>query len=469
MPLTDRLLLGPGPSNPYPEAVAALGRPMLGHLDPEFLAILDETMARLRTVFRTDERADVPDQRHRLGRHGGVLRQPGRAGRHRDRRRQRRVRRAHVRGRAPVRRRRRARRRGVGPRRSTRSACSTPSASTRDARLVAVVHAETSTGVENDIAPLAALRDTDTLLLVDTVTSLGGIPVEVDGWGVDASYSGTQKCLGVPPGLSPVTFSPRAVERIQTRALPPQSWYLDLSLIGDYVGGASRGVPPHRADLDGRARCTPGSARCSTRVSRRRGPGTGPSAPGSRTRCPASGSASSCPRATASPSSRPRGCPTAPTTPTLRKALLTEYGIEVGGGLGRVRRARPGASGSWATPPASGRSPPCSAPSASCWARRRRPSGGRRGEQHVLAVVAQLGDRLLHVGQRPVGLGLARPALVDGGVPAAAELLEARHVDAAVVQVAVELGELAVEEATVDADRVAAQRGRCRSATWPRT
>jgi alanine-glyoxylate transaminase/serine-glyoxylate transaminase/serine-pyruvate transaminase len=109
-----------------------------------------------------------------------------------------------------------------------------------EARLVAVVHAETSTGVETDIAPLAALRDTDTLLLVDTVTSLGGIPVEIDAWGVDASYSGTQKCLGVPPGLSPVTFSARAVERVQTRALPPQSWYLDVSLIANYVDGASR-------------------------------------------------------------------------------------------------------------------------------------------------------------------------------------------------------------------------------------
>jgi alanine-glyoxylate transaminase/serine-glyoxylate transaminase/serine-pyruvate transaminase len=102
------------------------------------------------------------------------------------------------------------------------------------------VHAETSTGVENEIAPLRALQETGTLLLVDTVTSLGGIPVEIDAWGVDASYSGTQKCLGVAPGLSPVTFSPRAVARLHGRATPPQSWYLDLSLIAKYVGGASR-------------------------------------------------------------------------------------------------------------------------------------------------------------------------------------------------------------------------------------
>ena len=108
------------------------------------------------------------------------------------------------------------------------------------ARVVSVVHAETSTGVGNDIAPLAALQQTDTLLLVDAVTSLGGIPVEIDAWGIDAVYSGTQKCLGVPPGLSPVRFSERAVERIRARAEPAQSWYLDLGLIADYVGSARR-------------------------------------------------------------------------------------------------------------------------------------------------------------------------------------------------------------------------------------
>jgi alanine-glyoxylate transaminase/serine-glyoxylate transaminase/serine-pyruvate transaminase len=109
-----------------------------------------------------------------------------------------------------------------------------------DARLLAVVHAETSTGVENDIAPLATIADTDTLLVVDTVTSLAGIPVEVDGWRVDACYAGTQKCLGVPPGLAPLTFGERAVERLRNRSHPPQSWYLDLGLIGAYVGGSTR-------------------------------------------------------------------------------------------------------------------------------------------------------------------------------------------------------------------------------------
>jgi Serine-pyruvate aminotransferase/archaeal aspartate aminotransferase len=102
------------------------------------------------------------------------------------------------------------------------------------------VHAETSTGVVNDVAPLRALQETDTLLLVDAVTSLGGIPVEVDTWGIDAVYSGTQKCLGVPPGLAPISFSPRAVERVRNRTRPSQSWYLDLGLIGEYVGAERR-------------------------------------------------------------------------------------------------------------------------------------------------------------------------------------------------------------------------------------
>jgi alanine-glyoxylate transaminase / serine-glyoxylate transaminase / serine-pyruvate transaminase len=239
VPLLDRLLLGPGPSNPYPEATAALGRPLLGHMDPEFLALMDETMDRLRAVFRTDNSLTFPvsgtgsagmeacfvnlleagdtaivgangvfgDRMCEVARRCGatVVRVEERWGLPLDPQRLLDARRDHPR-----------------------------------ARLVAVVHAETSTGVENEIAPLAALRDTETLLLVDTVTSLGGIPVEVDAWGIDASYSGTQKCLGVPPGLSPLTFSPRAVARVQSRDIPAQSWYLDLSLIANYVGGASR-------------------------------------------------------------------------------------------------------------------------------------------------------------------------------------------------------------------------------------
>jgi alanine-glyoxylate transaminase/serine-glyoxylate transaminase/serine-pyruvate transaminase len=233
------LLMGPGPSNPYPEVMEAFQRPVLGHLDPDFLVVLDEIGDRLRAVFRTRNELTLPisgtgsagmeacfvnlvepDDTVIIGVNGvfgermcEVARRCG----------------------ASVVRVEQPWGRAIDPQLLLDAQRANPSA-----RVVATVHAETSTGIENDIAPLAALQETDTLLLVDTVTSLGGIPVDIDGWGVDAVYSGTQKCLGVPPGLAPVSFSARAVERIRTRSNPPQSWYLDLGLIADYVGTARR-------------------------------------------------------------------------------------------------------------------------------------------------------------------------------------------------------------------------------------
>jgi alanine-glyoxylate transaminase/serine-glyoxylate transaminase/serine-pyruvate transaminase len=239
VPQSERLLLGPGPSNPYPEAVAALTRPVLGHLDPEFLALLDETMERLRSVFRTKNALTLP-----ISGTGSAgmeacfvnLVEPGDTaivgvnGVFGERM-------AEVARRcgAEVVRVEEAWGRALDPQRLIDAQRDHP-----DARLVAVVHAETSTGVENDIAPLAAIADTDSLLVVDAVTSLAGIPVEVDGWRIDACYSGTQKCLGVPPGLAPLTFGGRAVDRLRNRTRSPQSWYLDLGLIGAYVGGSTR-------------------------------------------------------------------------------------------------------------------------------------------------------------------------------------------------------------------------------------
>lgn len=245
--ITDRLLLGPGPSNPYPEAMAAISRPLLGHMDPEFIAILDETMDRLRTVFRTENALTLPisgtgsagmetcfvnllepgdtaiigangvfgDRMCEVARRCGaeVVRVEAEWGR------------------------------ALDPQRLLDAHAQHP-----HARLVAVVHAETSTGVENDVTPLRALQDTDTFFVLDAVTSLGGIPVEIDGWGVDACYSGTQKCLGVPPGLSPVTFSARAVDRVRSREQTPQSWYLDLGLLANYVAGSAR-VYHHTAPI----------------------------------------------------------------------------------------------------------------------------------------------------------------------------------------------------------------------------
>jgi len=110
-----------------------------------------------------------------------------------------------------------------------------------EARLAALVHAETSTGVHQPLDEVGDfLRNRETLFLVDAVTSLGGVPVEVDRRGIDVCYSGTQKCLGVPPGLAPVTFSEAALQRIQKRERPCQSWYLDVGLIAAYLGAERR-------------------------------------------------------------------------------------------------------------------------------------------------------------------------------------------------------------------------------------
>jgi alanine-glyoxylate transaminase/serine-glyoxylate transaminase/serine-pyruvate transaminase len=230
--MTERVLMGPGPSNPYPEAVAALVRPVLGHLDPEFLAILDETCARLRTVFATSnpltlpisgtgsagmEAAFVnlvaPGDTVVVGVNGlfgeRMCDVAGRCGA------------SVVRVDAPW-------GRPLNPEELLSAAGQQPT------KLIALVHAETSTGVRNDLGPLAdaAHRPGDALLLIDCVTSLGGIPFETDAWGIDVAYSGTQKCLGVAPGLAPLTMGERARAR---RVERPQSWYLDLGMIGDYA------------------------------------------------------------------------------------------------------------------------------------------------------------------------------------------------------------------------------------------
>jgi alanine-glyoxylate transaminase/serine-glyoxylate transaminase/serine-pyruvate transaminase len=115
-------------------------------------------------------------------------------------------------------------------------------------KVVAVVHAETSTGVLQPLEEISRLtHEYDSLFLVDTVTSLGGAPVKVDQWGIDACYSGTQKCLSCPPGLSPVTFNERAVEAVRKRKSKVQSWYLDLSMIEKYWG--SERVYHHTAPI----------------------------------------------------------------------------------------------------------------------------------------------------------------------------------------------------------------------------
>lgn len=233
--------MGPGPSNPYPEVFAAMCRPMLGHLDPEFLALLDQTCERLRRVFRTANALTFPvsatgsggmeaafvnfvhpgatvvigvnglfglrmcDVAHRLGAEVVAVEAPW-----------------------------------GEPLDPDALLAAHPSPS-----IIALVHAETSTGVRNDIAPLGAGKG-DALLLVDMVTSLGGIDVDVDGWKVDIAYSGSQKCLGVPPGLAPITVGDRARGRLLE---PPPSWYFDLTLLSRYVDAQEGRAYHHTAPI----------------------------------------------------------------------------------------------------------------------------------------------------------------------------------------------------------------------------
>ena len=201
--------------------------------------------------------------------------------------------------------------------------------------MIAVVHAETSTGVRNDIAPLGRGKG-DALLLVDMVTSLGGIEVAVDDWAVDIAYSGTQKCLGVPPGLSPFTVSERALERIVER---PSSWYLDLNLLARYVNDASgrgTGLPPHGAGGDG------GGAARRARRAARRGARGGLGAP-RRVRTAAAGRlgrarprAARGRRAPSAPAHHGAGSRPASTTPRSGASSSATYGIEIGAGAGRL-------------------------------------------------------------------------------------------------------------------------------------
>jgi alanine-glyoxylate transaminase/serine-glyoxylate transaminase/serine-pyruvate transaminase len=228
--MTERLLMGPGPSNPYPEVTMALSAPVIGHLDPAFLTLLDETNDRLRRVFATSNALTLPiSGTGSAGMEASFVNfvRPGQAvvvgvnGVFGERM-------CEVADRlgAEVVRVDAAWGESIDPERLL-SAHPSPS-------IIAVVHAETSTGVRNDIEPLGRGKGR-ALLLVDMVTSLGGIDVAVDDWAVDIAYSGTQKCLGVPPGLSPLTVSDRALERLVAR---PSSWYLDLNLLARYVQGS---------------------------------------------------------------------------------------------------------------------------------------------------------------------------------------------------------------------------------------
>ena len=240
--LTERLQLGPGPSNSDPRVLEALGSPPPGHLDPGFLDTLDETATMLRAVFKTTNPLTFAiSATGSAGMEASFVNlvEPGDevvicvngvfGGRM-----------------AEIARRCGARVTTVEfdwgkPVDAARIAGTLDELS--NVRLVAAVHAETSTGTRSNIDEVCAVvraASPDTLVVVDAVTSLAGIDVDVDGWGIDVCYAGTQKCLSVPAGLAPVTFGPRALLRIKERQQPPQSWYLDIDLIAAYLDAESR-------------------------------------------------------------------------------------------------------------------------------------------------------------------------------------------------------------------------------------
>ncbi|MDA7915723.1 alanine--glyoxylate aminotransferase family protein [Verrucomicrobia bacterium] len=237
--IREVLLMGPGPSCVFPEVYTALSRPTVGHLDPNFIKLMDSIKALQQQVMETTNALTIPmsgtgsagmetifvnlvePEDNVLIISNGVF-----GGRMAD-----------VAGRlranvdvvdfewgTPV---------------TTDKVAEALTAKTY--KIVAIVHAETSTGVANPVEAVGKLvKEHGALYFVDAVTSLGGMPLKVDKWGIDALYSGTQKCLSCPPGISPVTLSARAVEKLKSRSGKVPNWYLDLTMIVNYWEGAKR-------------------------------------------------------------------------------------------------------------------------------------------------------------------------------------------------------------------------------------
>ncbi|MEJ6590481.1 MAG: alanine--glyoxylate aminotransferase family protein [SAR86 cluster bacterium] len=247
---TLRTLMGPGPSDVNPRILTAMARPTIGHLDPEFIRMMDEIKGMLQYAFQTQNELTLPvsapgsagmetcfvnlmepgdkvivcqngvfggrmtENVRRLGGEAVVVEQTwGRA---------------------------------IDPEQLEAALRQHP-----DAKIVAFVHAETSTGVQSDAETLCALaRAHDCLTIVDCVTSLGGTEVALDVWGADAAYSGTQKCLSCAPGLSPISMSQRAVDAIKARTTPVSSWFLDLNLVMGYWGEGQTRSYHHTAPVN---------------------------------------------------------------------------------------------------------------------------------------------------------------------------------------------------------------------------
>lgn len=236
-PLTvsDRILMGPGPSPVPPRVLSALSLPLYGHLDPEFIKLMDETQNRLRDVFRTKNKLTIAvSGTGSAGMEAVIVNliEPGDKmlvcvnGVFGERM-------CDVAGRA---------RAEVVRIDRPYGEVFTPeeveaAIKTHRPALVGIVHAETSTGAWQPVEEIARIaHEKGAMIAIDTVTSLAGVPVEIDAWDIDAVYSGTQKCLSCPPGLAPVSFGERAMAKLRARTTKVQSWYLDLTMIEKYWG-----------------------------------------------------------------------------------------------------------------------------------------------------------------------------------------------------------------------------------------
>jgi len=245
-----RTLMGPGPSDVHPRVLAALARPTIGHLDPRFVHMMDEVKAMLQSAFQTNNELTLPvsapgsagmetcfvnlvepgdkvivgingvfggRMKENIERYGGI----------------------------PV-----VVEAAWGDPIDPNQVADTFKKNT-DAKMLAFVQAETSTGALSDAQTLVKIaHEHNALSIVDAVTALGGVPLKVDEWGIDAVYAGTQKCLSAPPGLSPVSFSERAVEKIKARKTKVPSWFLDLTLVMGYWGSGAKRTYHHTAPVN---------------------------------------------------------------------------------------------------------------------------------------------------------------------------------------------------------------------------
>jgi len=245
-----RTLMGPGPSDVHPRILNAMARPTIGHLDPAFIDMMDEVKEMLKYAFKTENALTMP------------ISAPGSAG----------MEACFVNLVEPgdkvivcingvfgLRMKENVTRLGgevvvveddwgtaVSPEKVEQALVDNP-----DAKIVAFVHAETSTGALSDAKTLCEIANQHGCInIVDAVTSLAGSELKVDEWGIDAIYSGSQKCLSAMPGLSPVSFSERAIEKLSNRKTPVTSWFLDLNLVMGYWGKGAKRAYHHTAPVN---------------------------------------------------------------------------------------------------------------------------------------------------------------------------------------------------------------------------